>query len=82
MGERLLKALGVEVSEVESSTMPAIPFNEARLCINCEHIVRNSACPVCGSTSHMLLGSILGLIKSNGNVNEEFPNSYMSPVIL
>jgi len=75
MVERLLKASGVEVSEVESSSMPAIPINEARFCINCEHIVRNSACPVCGSKSHMLLASILGLMKSNGNVNEEFPNS-------
>ena len=63
MVERLLKALGVEVSEVESSSMPAIPFNEARLCINCEHIVRNSECPMCGSKSNMLLGNVLGLIK-------------------
>ncbi len=63
MVERLLKALGVEVSEAESSIMPAIPFNEARLCINCEHIVRNSVCPICGSKSNMVLGSILGLIR-------------------
>ena len=63
MVERLLKALGVEVSEAESSSMPAIPFNEARLCINCEHIVRNSECPMCGSKSNMLLGNVLGLIK-------------------
>jgi len=64
MVEKLLKALGVEVSEVESSSMAAIPFNEARLCINCEHIVRNSVCPTCGSKSHMLLGNVLGLINN------------------
>ena len=63
MVERLLKALGAEVSEVESSSMAAIPFTEARLCINCEHVVRNSVCPMCGSKSHMLLGNVLGLIE-------------------
>ncbi len=61
--ERLFKVLGFEVSEVESSSMAAIPFKEARLCINCEHVVRNSVCPICGSKSHMLLGNVLGLIK-------------------
>jgi len=61
--ERLLKVLGFQVSEVESSSMVAIPFKEARLCINCEHVVRSSVCPMCGSKSHMLLGNVLGLIK-------------------
>jgi rRNA maturation endonuclease Nob1 len=61
--ERLLKALGVEVSKAESSSLAAIPFTEARLCINCEHVVRNPVCPMCGSKSHMLLGNVLGLIK-------------------
>jgi rRNA maturation endonuclease Nob1 len=63
MVERRLKTLGVEVSEVGSSSITAIPFTEARLCINCEHVVRNSVCPMCGSKSHMLLGNVLGLIK-------------------
>jgi rRNA maturation endonuclease Nob1 len=63
MVERLWKALGVEVSEVGSSSMTTIPFTEARLCINCEHVVRNSVCPMCGSKSHMLLGNVLGLVK-------------------
>jgi rRNA maturation endonuclease Nob1 len=61
--EGVLKALGFRVSEVESSSMAAIPFKEARLCINCEHVVRNSVCPMCGSKSHMVLGNVLGLIK-------------------
>jgi len=61
--ERLLKALGVEESEVESSSMAAIPFKEARLCINCERVVRDSVCPMCGSKSHMVLANVLGLIK-------------------
>ena len=47
----------------ESSSMAAIPFTEARLCINCEHVVRNSVCPMCGSKSHILLGNVLGLIE-------------------
>ena len=63
MVERLLMALGVEISEVESSSMAAIPFTEARLCINCEHVIRNSVCPICGSKSHMLLAKVLGLIE-------------------
>jgi rRNA maturation endonuclease Nob1 len=63
MVERLSEALGIEVSEVESSSMAAIPFKEARLCVNCEHVVRNSVCPMCGSKSHMLLANVLGLIK-------------------
>jgi rRNA maturation endonuclease Nob1 len=63
MVESLLKALGAEVSEVESSSMAAIPFTEARLCINCEYVVRNSVCPMCGSKSHMLLANVLGLIE-------------------
>ena len=63
MVERLLRVLGAEVSEVESSGIAAIPFQEARLCVNCEHIVRNSVCPMCGSKSQMLLGNVLGLIK-------------------
>ena len=63
MVEKLLKALGVEVYEVESSRMAVIPVEEARLCINCEHIIRNSVCPVCGSKSHILLANVLGLIK-------------------
>ena len=63
MVERLLKALGAEGSEVESSSMAAIPFTEARLCINCEHVVRNPVCPTCGSKSHMLLANVLGLIE-------------------
>ncbi len=64
MVERLLKVLGVaEVSGVESSSMPAIPFDEAQLCINCENVVRNSVCPICGSKSHLVLGRVLGLIK-------------------
>jgi rubrerythrin len=64
MVERFLKALGVvEVSEVESSGMAAIPFKEAQLCINCEHVVRDSVCPMCGSKSHMFLGKVLGLVK-------------------
>jgi rRNA maturation endonuclease Nob1 len=58
-----LKALGFELSGVESSSTAAIPFKEARLCINCEHVVRNSVCPMCGSKSHMVLGNVLGLIK-------------------
>ena len=61
--ERLLKVLGFGVSKGESSSMAAIPFTEARLCINCEHVVRSSVCPMCGSKSHMLLGNVLGLIK-------------------
>jgi len=66
MVERLLEALGVvEASGVESSSMPAIPFKEARLCINCERVVRNPVCPICGSKSHMLLGNVLGLIITN-----------------
>ncbi len=63
MVEKLLKASCVEVSEVESSSMSAIPFKEARLCIKCEHVVRNSACPMCGSKSQMLLTNVLGLIE-------------------
>jgi hypothetical protein len=63
MVERLFKALGAEVCEVESSSVAAIPFTEARLCINCEHVVRNSVCPMCGSKSHMLLANVLGLIE-------------------
>ena len=47
----------------ETSSMAAIPFTEARLCINCEHVVRNSVCPMCGSKSHILLGNVLGLIE-------------------
>jgi rRNA maturation endonuclease Nob1 len=65
MVERFLKALGVEVSEVESSSITMIPFEEARLCINCEHIIRNSVCPMCGSKYHMVLGNVLGLMKTN-----------------
>ena len=61
--EGVLKVLGFKISEVESSSMAAIPFKEARLCINCEHVVRNSVCPMCGSKSHMVLGNVLGLIK-------------------
>ena len=64
MVERLLKALGVvEVSEVKSSGKATIPFEKARLCINCEHVVRDSVCPTCGSKSHMVLGNVLGLIE-------------------
>ena len=64
MVERLLRTLAaVEVSEVESSSKAAIPLEEARLCINCEHVVRDSVCPTCGSKSHMLLANVLGLIK-------------------
>lgn len=61
MVERFLKALGTKASEVESSSMGAIPFPEARLCVNCENVVRNPVCPVCGSKSHMILGKVLGL---------------------
>jgi rRNA maturation endonuclease Nob1 len=65
MVERLFKALGVvEVSEVESSIMAAIPFKEAQLCVNCEHVVSDSVCPICGSKSHLLLGKVLGLVKN------------------
>ena len=64
MVERLLRALGViEGSAVESSSQAAIPLEEARFCINCEHVVRNPVCPVCGSKSHMLLANVLGLAK-------------------
>ena len=64
MVERFLKALGVvEVSATESSSMAAIPFREAQLCVNCEHVVRDSVCPMCGSKSHLVLGKVLGLIK-------------------
>jgi rRNA maturation endonuclease Nob1 len=64
MVEGLLKIVGVvEVPEVESSSMAAIPFEEAQLCINCERVVRDSVCPICGSKSHMFLGKVLGLIK-------------------
>ena len=65
MVERVLKALGVELSEAESPDIAAIPFEEARSCINCEHIVRNSVCPMCGSKSHILLGNVLGLMRNN-----------------
>lgn len=61
--EEVLKALGSGGSEVESRSMAAIPFKEARLCINCEHVVRNLVCPTCGSKSHIILGNVLGLIK-------------------
>jgi hypothetical protein len=64
MVERFLKALGVvEVSEIESSSMAAIPFREAQLCVNCEHVVKDSVCPMCGSKAHLVLGKVLGLIK-------------------
>jgi hypothetical protein len=61
--ERFLKASGAEVSAAESPNTAAIPFTEARLCINCEHVVRNSVCPTCGSKSHILLGNVLGVIE-------------------
>lgn len=64
MVEQFLRALGVaEVSEIESSSMAAIPFKEAQLCVNCEHVVRDSVCPMCGSKSHLVLGKVLGLVK-------------------
>ena len=64
MVERLLRALGVvEVSGVESSKKAAIPFEEAKSCVNCEHVLRDSVCPICGSKSHMLLANVLGLIE-------------------
>ena len=67
----MLRKLGVEIVEekVDPNAFMAIPFEEARLCLNCEYVVRSQRCPICGSERHLLLGKILGLMKSKRNSN-------------
>lgn len=66
----LLEKMGVHMNEFSLEEMvTAIPFNHARLCLNCEHIVKVQVCPVCGSTHHLLLGKVLGLV-SHGREKE------------
>jgi rRNA maturation endonuclease Nob1 len=43
------------------SGIPAIPFKIARLCVNCEHVIKDPACPICGSKTNLVLGNVLGI---------------------
>ncbi len=64
---KLLTFLGIELSEVDPlAKWTAIPFNQARLCINCEHIVESQVCPVCGSKTQLFIGKVLG--EEGGNL--------------
>ena len=41
----------------------AIKMKEARLCLNCESVIRESVCPVCGSMKQLMIGRVLGVLK-------------------
>lgn len=40
----------------------AIPFREARLCVNCETVIREPVCPICSSKHNLVLGKTLGMV--------------------
>ncbi len=58
--EKFLRKLGIEFVEGDPPIeWVAIPFKEARLCLDCNNIVRNVKCPVCGSKYHLILPVVL-----------------------
>lgn len=66
---RGLRHLGIEIIDGEDAVTGSlfIPLREARLCVNCEHIIRTRTCPLCGSKHNLHLGIILGENRGKNN---------------